>query len=352
MIGDSRKIGGVLGSVILAGDIGGTNARLALFEVQGRELKLVREGLFLSRNYEALEEIVSEFARSQQCRMEGACFGIAGPIKNAVARTPNLPWVVEAARIAAELGLASVQLLNDLEANAHGIGVLAGGDTICINAGSRDWNGNQAVISAGTGLGEAGICWDGERYRVLASEGGHGDFAARSDLEIELLCYLQRQFDHVSYERVLSGPGLVNIYNFLRDTGRGEEPAWLKQEIDSGVSAAVISRAALTGKSPLCVQALDLFVSIFGAEAGNLGLRLMAIGGVFLGGGIAPKIASKLTSPAFIEAFTAKGRMRVMMESMPIHIITNEKTALLGAARVAAQSLAARRSVGADTTAA
>jgi glucokinase len=332
--------------VILAGDIGGTNARLALFDVQGQQMQLEHEESFRSHDYHALEEIVAAFARSQRHAIEAACFGVAGPVKNGVARTPNLPWVVEAARIADEIGLASVQLLNDLEANAHGIAVLAGGDTIRINAGSAGVKGNRAVISAGTGLGEAGMCWDGQRHCIFASEGGHGDFAARNELELELLRYLQRQFDHVSYERVLSGPGFVNIYRFLRDTGRGEEPAWLKHEIESGVPAAVIARAALDGKSALCEQALDVFVSIYGAEAGNLGLRIMATGGVFLGGGIAPKIASRLMSPLFMEAFTAKGRMRPLMQSIPVYIITNEKAALLGAARIAAQSLTASAQLG------
>ena len=324
--------------MVLAGDIGGTNTRLAFFQVESQRLHLVSEAVFPSRSYQNLQQIVSEFASSQSYRAEAACFGIAGPVNKGVVQTPNLPWTVVAAAIADEIGLTSIQLLNDLEANAHGIALLSAGDTISINPGSPEPTGNRAVISAGTGLGEAGLFWNGQKHVVCASEGGHGDFAPRNDLEVELLCYLERQFQHVSYERVLSGPGLVNIYNFLRDTGRAEEPDWLRLEMQTSNPAAVISRAALAGKDALCQQALDLFVSIYGAEAGNLGLRFMATAGVFLGGGIAPKIAPRLASAVFMESFTAKGRMSSLLQAMPVYIITNEKTALLGAALVAAQS--------------
>jgi glucokinase len=332
--------------VVLAGDIGGTNTRLAFFQVESQRLHLVSEAVFPSRKYQNLQQIISEFSSSQNYRAEAACFGIAGPVNNGVVQTPNLPWTVVASAIANEIGLTYVQLLNDLEANAHGIELLSARDTICIHAGSPEATGNRAVISAGTGLGEAGLFWDGQNHLVFASEGGHGDFAPRNDLELELLRYLERQFEHVSYERVLSGPGLVNIYSFLRDTGRAEEPDWLRLEMQTGNPAAVISSAALAGNNPLCQKALDLFVSIYGAEAGNLGLRFMARGGVFLGGGIAPKIAPKLVSALFMESFTAKGRMSSLLQAMPVYIITNEKTALLGAALVAAQSARATRICG------
>ena len=332
--------------MVLAGDIGGTNTRLAFFQVENHRLRLVSEAVFPSRKYQNLQQIIGEFSSSQNYRAEAACFGIAGPVNNGVVQTPNLPWTVVASTIANEIGLTYVQLLNDLEANAHGIELLSASDTICIQAGSAEATGNRAVISAGTGLGEAGLFWDGQKHLVFASEGGHGDFAPRNDLELELLRYLERQFEHVSYERVLSGPGLVNVYSFLRDTGRAEEPDWLRLEMQTSNPAAVISSAALAGNNPLCQKALDLFVSIYGAEAGNLGLRFMARGGVFLGGGIAPKIAPKLVSALFMESFTAKGRMSSLLQAMPVYIITNEKTALLGAALVAAQSARETRSCG------
>jgi glucokinase len=247
-----------------------------------------------------------------------------------------LAWVVDARLVAGELGLQAVGLINDLEANAWGIGVLERDDLAVLNAGAPDAEGNQAIISAGTGLGEAGLAWDGTQHRPFATEGGHSDFAPRNHLEMELLDYLLKQFRRVSYERVVSGPGLLNIYRFLRDTGRGEEPAWLAEKLRDQDPGAVVSQAALDGKSDLCVQALDLFVSLYGAEAGNLALKLLATGGVYLGGGIAPKIISKLQDSIFLNAFTAKGRLKPLLQAMPVRVILNDRTALLGAARCAA----------------
>jgi glucokinase len=198
-------------------------------------------------------------------------------------------------------------------------------------------SGSPGLFSAGTGLGEAGLLAEGDGYLPYPSEGGHSDFAPRDETEIALLQYLLKRFDHVSFERVLSGPGLHNIYQFLRDTGRGQEPPWLTQEISKRDPSAVISAEAMKGSSELCVRALDLFVSIYGAEAGNLALKGMATGGVFLGGGIAPKILTKLRQPAFLEAFTAKGRISKVLEAMPVRVILNDKTALLGAGRLAMQ---------------
>ncbi len=335
--------------MILAGDIGGTNARLALFEHVDGGLRSVAEQVFRSAAFKSLDEIVAQFVQSHDHKVEAACFGIAGPVKAGVATTPNLPWTVRAADLARH-STPNIRLINDLEANAHGISVLRPADLHPIAAGVADPAGNCAVVSAGTGLGEAGICRDGGHFVVFASEGGHGDFAPRNELEIELLRYLLRQFEHVSYERILSGPGLYNVYRFLRDTGRGEEPDWLRQALESGNPPAVISEAALNGKSSTCAQALDLFVQIYGAEAGNAALRLKATGGVFLGGGIAPRIAAKLAGPLFLDAFRAKGRLRGLLETVPIHIITNDKTALLGAAHCAAMMAGASRSSAAART--
>jgi glucokinase len=239
---------------------------------------------------------------------------------------------VDADQLATLLGFDAVTLVNDLEANALGLGALETKDFAVLNEGVPDADGNTAIISAGTGLGEAGLHFEGTMRRPFASEGGHADFAPRNELEIELLRYLLPQFRHVSYERVLSGPGLLNIYRFLRDTGRAEEPVWLADEMNDGDPSAAITRAALQGKSELCMRALDLFVSIYGAEAGNLALKVKATGGVFLGGGIAPRIIEQLKSPAFMEAFTAKGRMRPLLEAVPVRVILNDMTALLGAA--------------------
>jgi glucokinase len=321
--------------MILAGDIGGTNARLAYFQQQNGHLTLASEGVFPSREHRGLDEIVAKFVESQGTMPDIACFGVAGPVRNGRVETSNLPWTVEAARLASELRLSSALLINDLEANAWGIASLQEKDLVGLNRVKGTPVGNQAVISAGTGLGEAGLYWDGKGYDIFACEGGHTDFAPRTELEIELHRYLAARFGHVSFERIVSGPGLVNVHHFLRDTHRGEEPKWLTEEMSHGDAAAAISRNALSGKSALAEHALDLWISIYGAEAGNLALKLMATGGVYLGGGIAPKLISKLTGLLFMQAFVSKGRMQGLLESIPVNVITNDKIALFGAARYA-----------------
>jgi glucokinase len=322
--------------MILAGDIGGTNARLAFFDVADGRFSLVSASVFPSREFAGLDQIVAKFVDSSNVHPDAACFGVAGPVRNGRVETSNLPWVIESKRLADELNLSKAVLINDLEANAWGIAALDPKDVVTLNQVKGDPVGNQAVISAGTGLGEAGMYWDGAKHHIFATEGGHTDFAPRDELEIDLFRYLSGRFGHVSYERVLSGPGLVNVFHFLRDTGRGSEPQWLTDEMLHSDPAAAISNAALSGSCALCEHALDLFVSVFGAEAGNLALKVMATGGVYLGGGIAPKMLAKLSGPLFMHAFLGKGRMQPLLESMPVKVITNDKTALMGAARCAA----------------
>jgi glucokinase len=321
--------------MILAGDIGGTNARLAFFDVLDGHFSLISASVFPSREYGGLDEIVAKFVDASDVRPDRACFGIAGPVRNGRVEASNLPWVIESKRLADELQIRKALLINDLEANAWGIPALDPHDVVALNQVKGNPQGNQAVIAAGTGLGEAGMFWDGSQHHVFACEGGHADFAPRNDLEVDLLNYLRARFGHVSYERVVSGPGLVNVFNFLRDTGRGTAPKWLIEEMSHSDPAAAISRAALESKCPLSEQALDLFVSIYGAEAGNLALKTMATGGVYLGGGIAPKMLAKLSGPLFMQAFVGKGRMQTLLEGIPVRVIINEKTALLGAARCA-----------------
>lgn len=333
--------------MILAGDIGGTSTRLALVEATSGKLNVVVQAKYKSREHQGLDEIVKAFVATQQAaghtkKIEHAAFGIAGPVRGERVRTPNLPWVVDTAQLAAELQVADVHLLNDLEANASGIPVLAPGDFVTLNTGQPDPHGNAAIISAGTGLGEAGIDFDGKQLHPFACEGGHSDFAPRDELECELLIYLREKFrdvsqGHVSYERVLSGPGLVNIYEFLVHSGLGQESPDVAAAMKSGDPAAAISIAAANNRCQLCVRAMDMFVSFYGAEAGNVALKILATRAVYIGGGIAPKIIAKLKEPQFLEAFRAKGRMRPLMTAMPIHVLMNEYTALLGAARFAAQ---------------
>jgi glucokinase len=322
--------------MILAGDIGGTNARLAYFQPQNGHLQLISERVFPSREYSELGEIVSKFLQDAATRPEVACFGIAGPVHNGRVETSNLPWVIEQSRLAKQIQLPATLLINDLEANAWGIGALRPQDLIALNRVVGPSVGNQAVIAPGTGLGEAGLFWNGSQHQVFACEGGHADFAPQGDLQIELLRFLASRFGHVSYERILSGPGLVNVYEFLRGKGCGDEPAGFAEQLAQGDKAAAISNAALGGSNRLAEQALDLWISVYGAEAGNLALKTMATGGIFLGGGISPKILPKLTGPLFMRAFLEKGRLRSLLENIPVQVITNDKAGLLGAARCAA----------------
>jgi glucokinase len=334
--------------MILAGDVGGTKTTLAVFDEVDQRLEVVERKRFASQDHESLDAIVGTFMTDRQRKVELACFGVAGPVKDGRSKTTNLPWIIDARALAAILGVQTVELINDLEANAYGIGVLRPTDFVFLNEGSGDANGNAAIIAAGTGLGEAGMYWDGRYHHPFGCEGGHTDFAPRNETEVELLRFMLNRFERVSYERILSGPGLYGIYQFLRDRGKEEEPMWLKEEIREGDRAAAISKAALSQESELCIRALDAFVSLYGAEAGNLALKVMASGGLFVGGGIAPKIIPKLEDGTFMEAFLDKGRMRPLLEAIPVRIVLNEQTALLGAAhcarlRAAGEYLSLRR---------
>jgi len=319
--------------LVLAGDIGGTSTRLAYFESAGDGLTPLIVRRFSSREAGSLEEIVSRFIAEEGLTAERACFGIAGPILQGRVRTPNLPWSVDAVELARLLKMPAVELINDLEANAFGIDLLGADDLVVLNRGVPDPAGTIAVVSAGTGLGEALAYWDGSAHRPLRSEGGHADFAPRTELETELLLFLRAEHGRVSTERVVSGPGLRNIYRFLRDSRHIAESPAVAVAMQQGDPSAAISRAALAGECPLCEQALDIFVSLYGAEAGNVALRGLATGGVYLGGGIAPKIIERLKGPGFMLAFTAKGRLSPLLENIPVRVILNDRTALLGAAR-------------------
>src|SRR5574337_1803610 len=318
--------------MILAGDIGGTKIVIGLFEEAADRLQVIREETFPSQNYGSLEAILDRFfGLGTRASLRAACFGVAGPVIDGKSNVTNLPWILDERRLVEVLRVPHVKLLNDLEATACGVLHLEPTDLYVLQPGLPR-NGNIAVIAAGTGLGEAILYWDGARYHPIATEGGHADFAPRSDLEVELLRYLQREYGHVSYERVLSGPGLFNIYRFLRDSGVASEPKWLRMRIAEEDPGAVISEIGLTGNDPLCTQALDLFCAIYGAEAGNLALKAFAIGGVYVGGGIAPKILPKLQDGVFTQAFADKGRFTELLRSIEVKVALNPCAALLGAA--------------------
>lgn len=326
---------------LLAGDVGGTKTRLALIEVVGNRVAATTETSYRSGELESLNEAIERFRSDHPLPYSGACFGVPGPVRNGRCVTTNLPWGLDTGSLAEATGVADTMLINDLEATAWGIAALGPEHFHVLNPGKPGASGNASVIAAGTGLGEAGLFWDGDRHVPFASEGGHTDFSPGNELEIALLHFLSRNYQHVSWERVVSGPGLVRIFDFLCDH-RGTSPsADLLEEFGNGDPAAAIAEAALSERDALCDMALDLFVHLYGVEAGNHALKIMATGGVYVGGGIAPKILPKLRKGRFMEAFTSKGRMAPLLAEIPVRVILDDRAALYGPAVY----LTSRRSV-------
>ena len=321
--------------MILAGDVGGTKTALALCEVRRRALKVVREGVLPSRSYAALTDAIRQFLlEGAEVSIDAACFGVAGPVIDGRCTATNLPWVVDERSLAELVATTRVKLINDLEATGHGVLGLEPSALATLQAGEPR-KATMALIAAGTGLGQVLLVWDGRRHRVVSSEGGHTDFAPRTELETELFRFLRKEFGRVSYERVVSGPGLSNIYRFLVSSDGAPEAEWLRSRMETGDPSAVIAEAALDSRDARAVQALDMFVSIYGAEAGNLALKALAVGGILIGGGIAPKIRAKLEDGTFMSAFRDKGRLSGMMATIPVHLVLEPRAALLGAAAVA-----------------
>ncbi len=320
--------------MILAGEIGATRIRLAAFETEGNKLQRVVEKIYMSQEHRGLPDIIAHFIRTEGIPVQSACFGAAGPVRGGRSRISNLPWIIDSRELAEQLKLSSVGLINDLEAYAYGVDALESQDFVTLSEGSDDAEGNRAVISARTGLGVAGLYWDGYRHHPFACEGGHTDFAPRNDLEVELLQYLLKKYGHVSCERILSGPGIKNIYDFLRDTKKAEEPQWLREQINEAQDAPpLISQLALESKVAICEQTLAIFVSVYGAETGNCALNFMSTGGIFIGGSIAAKIVPKMKDPIFMQAFSGKGRMQVLLQDIPVKIVLNDDSGIIGAAR-------------------
>src|SRR5579864_3670419 len=321
-------------TMILAGEIGATRTRLAAFDSDGNTLNKVVEKIYMSQQETGLPDIISNFVKSEGIPVHSACFGVAGPVRGGRSKISNLAWTIDSAELATMLKLKSIGLINDLEAFAYGIDGLESKDFVTLSAGSEAATGNRAVISAKTGLGVAGLYWDGFRHHPFACEGGHADFAPRNELQIELLAYLQKKYGRISCERLLSGPGIRNIYEFLRDSHKAEEPAWLRDQLNAAQDPSpLISQFALEGKAAICDQALSIFVSIFGAETGNCALRYMTTGGIFIGGIIAGRIVNRMKDPVFMQSFLDKGRMETLLRDMPVKVILNDDCGLIGAAR-------------------
>jgi glucokinase len=321
--------------LFLAGDIGGTKTNLGLFEPGKTRPALRVFESFSSRDARNLEAIILRFMIKHPVSIDAACFGVAGPVINGKCRTTNLPWTVSEKSIKKRFGWSRVKLINDLTAAATTVPLLTGRDLFPLNRAKPRKGGNIGLLAPGTGFGQALLIYQDGRYLSVPSEGGHADFAPGNEREIELWRYLRRRYGHVSIERVLSGPGLVNIYRWLRDSGRYKEPIWLSKKMKTADPARTVSEAALEKSQPLCLRSLDMFTSILGSVAGNLALTGITTGGVYLGGGIPPKILPRLKEGRFLEAFIEKGRFRNLLERISVRVIRNERAALLGAAQTA-----------------
>lgn len=326
---------------VLAGDIGGTKTLLQIADIFPNSFRVVYEQSYESQKYPEFLPLAKEFLKGAAAHVDlilsSACFGVAGPVTDREARTTNLPWRINADTCARDLKISNIALINDFQAVGYGIEGLAENDVVTLQVGTEQEGAPRVVIGAGTGLGEGLLVWNGDRYEILPSEGGHVDFAPTDELQMELLTYLRTRFDRVTYERVVSGPGLVNIYSFLRDRAPHRESSALAKGLNEGDAAANIARFAQEKNDELATQALDLFCTVYGAQAGNLALTCLAQGGVYIAGGIAPKIIEKLKVGPFMQAFRNKGRMAPLLDAMPVRVIVNPKVGLTGAALMASR---------------
>ncbi len=332
-----------LGPALLAGDIGGTKTALAIFTLEGGPRQPQLEKTFPSADYPNLETIVQTYLAEIELAISSAAFGVAGPVVNGSVNATNLPWRMSETTLATALKLPAVYLLNDLAAIATAIPILAASDLHTLNPGEPSPTGPIAVVAPGTGLGEAFLVHDGEMYQAYPSEGGHANFAPCNALQDELLTYLRGHFHHISWERVCSGIGIPHIYNFFKASGRATEPQWLAETLAAtkDITPIIINTALDPSKdAPICTATLETFVAILGAEAGNMALKLLATGGVYLGGGIPPRILDALHSDHFTQAFRQKGRFAEMMARIPVQVILNPKAALFGAAHHGLHQLA------------
>lgn len=321
--------------MILAGDVGGTKVHLALYDFTDGKLKHNRDEKYPAKEYNGLEEIVKEFLGSD--KVTAACFGVPGPVRDGRLRLTNLPWTLDSRELSLELDIPHVFLINDLEANGYGIAELTADQIYTLSEGDPSQVGNRALIAAGTGLGEGILMWNGHTHVPYPSEGGHADYAPRNEQEIELLRFLQQRYNgRISFERAVSGMGMTSIYEFLREVRGMDEPKSLAEKMAAADDPnSVITEMGLANKSEICAKTLDMFVSAYGAEAGNLALKVLSVGGLYVGGGIAPRILEKLKDGTFMKSFTDKGRLSQLLINMPVRIILESRAALMGAAAYA-----------------
>jgi glucokinase len=318
--------------ILLAGDIGGTKTVLALYSEDGNPNTPLKKTRFASQNYDSLGAIVAEFFADGKPPLTRASFGVAGPVQDGIARITNLPWVIDTDELSRQIQ-APVRLLNDLAAIAHAVPFLSPTDIETINPGFPAPKGTLGLVAPGTGLGEAFLTWADDRYHAYSSEGGHANFSPSNSLQVELLQFLQTRYGHVSFERVCSGNGLPNLYAFLKESGKYPEPEWLREALYHATDPTpILVQAGSENRAEICVATLDLFAEVFGNEAGNMALKILAAGGIYLAGGMPGRILPWLRKPDFIDAFSDKGRFAKMLQSIPVHVVLNPESALFGAA--------------------
>jgi len=316
---------------ILAADVGGTKTNMGLFSIKHSSLQLLKEESYPTKEYNSFLEVYQQFHNNKLPKINAICLGVAGPVINGKVSGTNFPWEIDSKKLESQLNIGSVTIINDMEAHAYGLAMLPKNAFESLRSG-QDIPGNAALIAPGTGLGEAGLFWDGTQYHPFASEGGHCDFSSRNTLDFQIFKYLGRKYGHVSWERLISGPGILDVYTFLRAKSGKEEPQWLSVKMAQGNPSAIITASALDEKDAVCIKTLELFIRFLAIESAQLALKFKATGGIFIGGGILPKIVKKMDKDIFNSHFVQSGRMNPLLERVPVKVILKDKTALFGAA--------------------
>lgn len=323
---------------VLAADIGGTKTNLALFKIYDGYLNLITETSYKTKAYNSFENLLREFEAQETSEIDAICLGIAGPVIEGVVQGTNFPWVIDQKKLSKNLKIPSVHVINDLEANAYGLASLKPDEFITLIEG-KNIPGNAAIIAPGTGLGEAGMYWDGETYHPFASEGGHCSFSPHNRLDLEIFSFMLQKYGAVSWERIISGQGIIDIHECLRELRNIPVPDWFKDKFDQENRAAFITKTAIEEKDIICEETLALFFRYLAIETSQLGLKMKATGGIYIGGGIVPKIIKGLDKAAFENNFLNSGVMKSLLKTIPVKVILNEKSPLFGAALYAAMGI-------------